>query len=60
MYSFAQRDDTNVFDDPLYGHYLKTSGSKHPAREEIINSLDNDCNKVVKEVILKECYKTLS
>ena len=59
MYSFAQRDDTRVFDEPLYAHYLKVSGAKHPAREEILNALDNDGNKVVQEVILQKSTKLL-
>ena len=59
MYSFAQREDTSVFDEPLYAHYLKTSGAKHPAREEVLSSLDNDGNKVVQEVILQESNKIL-
>ncbi|MGD8481270.1 MAG: sulfotransferase family protein, partial [Gammaproteobacteria bacterium] len=33
MYSFAQRPDTRVLDEPLYGHYLKSSGARHPGRE---------------------------
>ncbi len=32
MYSFAQRDDTRVVDEPLYGHYLRVSDAAHPAR----------------------------
>ena len=24
MYSFAQREDVQVFDEPLYAHYLKS------------------------------------
>ena len=59
MYSFAQREDTSVFDEPLYAHYLKVSGAKHPAREEVLSSLDNDGNKVVQEVILQESNKIL-
>jgi len=59
MYSFAQREDTSVFDEPLYAHYLKKSGAKHPAREEVLSSLDNDGNKVVQEVILQESNKIL-
>ena len=54
MYSFGQRQDTSIFDEPLYAHYLKVSGAKHPGRSEILNSLENDGNKVIKEVILKE------
>ena len=59
MYSFTQREDTSVFDEPLYAHYLKASGAKHPAREEVLSSLDNDGNKVVQEVILQESNKIL-
>ena len=28
MYSFAQRADTVVIDEPLYGHYLRLSGAE--------------------------------
>ena len=34
MYSFAQRRDTKVFDEPLYAHYLSESKANHPGREE--------------------------
>ena len=59
MYSFAQREDTDVFDEPLYAHYLKISGAKHPGREEILNTLDSDGNRVVQEVILQKSKKLL-
>jgi hypothetical protein len=59
MYSFAQREDTCVFDEPLYAHYLKVSGAKHPAREKVLNSLENDGNKVVNKVILQKSKKIL-
>ncbi len=59
MYAFAQRDDTQVFDEPLYAHYLKISGANHPAREEVLQSLENDGNKVVKDVILQKSKKIL-
>ena len=39
MYSFAQRKDTRVIDEPLYAHYLKKSGAKHPGRDEVLNTL---------------------
>lgn len=52
MYSFAQRKDTQIFDEPLYAHYLKISGKKHPAREEILQSQNSNGNKVVNEIIL--------
>ena len=54
MYSFAERSDTTVFDEPLYAHYLKESGVLHPAREEVLLAQENDGNKVVKNILLKE------
>ena len=59
MYSFAQREDTQVFDEPLYAHYLKVSGENHPSREEVLQSLENDGNKVVQGVILQKSKKIL-
>ena len=59
MYSFAQRKDTQVFDEPLYAHYLKISGVSHPAKEEVLKSLENDGNKVVQKVILKKSKEIL-
>ena len=59
MYSFAQREDTQVFDEPLYAHYLKISGANHPAREKILQSLENNGNKVVQDVILQKSKKIL-
>ena len=59
MYSFAQREDTQVFDEPLYAHYLKVSGENHPSREEVLQSLENDGEKVVQKVILKKSKKIL-
>ena len=38
MYSFAQRSDTRVVDEPLYGHFLRVSGTHHPGRDEVLAS----------------------
>jgi len=57
MYSFAQRDDTTVIDEPLYAHYLSITNSNHPGREEILQSQSTDANKVIKEIILAEYNK---
>ena len=53
MYSFGSREDTSVFDEPLYAHYLKKSKLKHPGREETLKSLECDGEKVIREIILK-------
>ncbi|MCB9079710.1 MAG: sulfotransferase family protein [Anaerolineaceae bacterium] len=55
MYSFAQRADTRVVDEPLYGHYLSLSLADHPGREEVIAAMENDGERVVREVILGPC-----
>jgi hypothetical protein len=47
MYSFAQRSDTYVVDEPLYGHYLVTTGADHPGKNEVINNMETDGNKVI-------------
>jgi len=59
MYSFAQRSDTQVVDEPLYAHYLKITGANHPGKEEVLQSQENDGNKVVKEIILGDCDKPI-
>ena len=40
MYSFAQRSDTKVFDEPLYAYYLANSKAKeyHPGADEVMQS----------------------
>lgn len=54
MYSFAQRADTTVVDEPLYAHYLLKTNSTaaHPGTAEILTTQENDGNQVVKKVIL--------
>jgi len=49
MYSFAQRNDTKVYDEPLYGYYLSHNNAKeyHPGAENIIALMENDGNKVI-------------
>lgn len=51
MYSFAQRDDTEVLDEPLYAHYLRVTGADRPYREELLSKMESDGNKVVNNII---------
>lgn len=62
MYSFAQRDDTVVYDEPLYAHYLsKTSARQyHPGAEEVIATMENDGEKVVHDLILGDQPKPVA
>lgn len=52
MYSFRQRADTTVVDEPLYAHYLVRSGADHPGRDEVLAAQDHDGERVVRDVIL--------
>ncbi|MBL8863203.1 MAG: sulfotransferase family protein [Planctomycetes bacterium] len=52
MYSFAQRSDTRVVDEPLYAHYLRHTGADHPGRERVLAAQDDDGARVVRDVIL--------
>lgn len=44
MYSFAQRPDTKVVDEPLYGHFLSVTGTRHPGRDEVMANVECDGN----------------
>ncbi|XP_004305017.1 PREDICTED: branched-chain-amino-acid aminotransferase-like protein 2-like [Fragaria vesca subsp. vesca] len=52
MYSFAQRDDIEVLDEPLYATFLRVTGFDRPYREEVLSQMEPDGNKVVNEIIL--------
>jgi hypothetical protein len=62
MYSFAQRDDTVVYDEPLYAHYLSKTPAReyHPGAEEVIASMENDGEKVVRDLILGDQPKPVA
>ena len=52
MYSFAQRTDTTVLDEPLYAHFLRETGVEHPGREECLANMEQDGAKVIGETLL--------
>jgi hypothetical protein len=54
MYAFSQRNDTKVFDEPLYAYYLKhhpEAHSYHPGAEDILNTMESDGEKVVEAML---------
>ncbi|HET7269687.1 MAG TPA: hypothetical protein VFI90_01250 [Rubrobacter sp.] len=57
MYSFRQRTDTVVVDEPLYGHYLRSTGADHPGAREVMEAMEQDGERVVREVILGPCER---
>ncbi|QAA81884.1 sulfotransferase family protein [Aequorivita sp. H23M31] len=52
MYSFAQRMDTNVLDEPFYGYYLLNAilENPHPSQEEILKTMELNPNRVVENI----------
>ena len=50
MYSFAQRPDTVVVDEPLYAYYLSKVKVDHPGQAEVLQSQSSDANEVIKMV----------
>ncbi len=52
MYSFARRKDTQVTDEPYYGHYLRVSGAPHPGADEIMAAMECNGHRVTQETIL--------
>lgn len=54
MYSWRQRPDTLVVDEPLYAHYLSTTGRHHPGDLDVLAAQDTDGNAVVRDVLLAD------
>jgi branched-subunit amino acid aminotransferase/4-amino-4-deoxychorismate lyase len=51
MYSFGQRDDTKVVDEPLYAHWLNRNPLVfRPYREELLRQHNCNGNSVMKEL----------
>ncbi|MBL1437624.1 MAG: HAD family hydrolase [Rhodobacteraceae bacterium] len=46
MYSFGNRPDTAVWDEPFYAAYLAATGLDHPMRAEILQAGDTDAARI--------------
>jgi hypothetical protein len=57
MYAFRQRPDTTVVDEPLYAHYLATTGLHHPGYEDVLARMDPNGERVVDEVLYGACER---
>ncbi|MEM6524082.1 MAG: sulfotransferase family protein [Bacteroidota bacterium] len=51
MYSFSQRADFDVVDEPLYGHYLSLTHADHPGREEILATMNTNGLVILKDLL---------
>ncbi len=56
MYSFAQRADTTVVDEPLYAHYLSRTHADayHPGSAEVLATQNNSGAEVIADIFLGE------
>ncbi len=51
MYSWRQRRDTLVFDEPFYGIYLRDHDPGHPGRDEIIASMPLSFDETIDAIV---------
>lgn len=53
MYSFGNRSDTAVVDEPFYGYYLSRTKAKeyHPSAQEIIDSMECDPQRIIEQLL---------
>jgi hypothetical protein len=59
MYSFAQRSDTEVVDEPFYACYLSKTQAEHPGKEEVLRSQSADEGIVKQELFSKNAKPVL-
>jgi hypothetical protein len=50
MYSFAQRRDTNVLDEPFYAVYLSVTQVEHPGKSDVVASMPTSEGEVRKRI----------
>ena len=52
MYSFAQREDITVLDEPFYGYYLQNAAleNEHPSQQEILQTMELNEEKIVEKI----------
>ncbi|MBL0339618.1 MAG: sulfotransferase family protein [Bacteroidetes bacterium] len=59
MYSFAQRKDTKIIDEPFYGYYLNLSGADHPGRNDVLASQPLQQNEIIESLLNDPTEKAL-
>lgn len=56
MYSFAQRSDTLVCDEPFYACYLSRTHADHPGKKEVLEAQSSD-DAIVRDQLFKKHEK---
>jgi hypothetical protein len=59
MYSFAQRPDTIVLDEPFYGVYLSRSNANHPGAAQVLSSLPTEEAIVLQNIFINRSKPVL-
>lgn len=59
MYSFGNRSDTTIVDEPFYAYYLLSHGYDHPGREETIDSMPSKLTEVLEKTLFAYCEKPI-
>lgn len=54
MYSWRERADTTVVDEPFYAHYLAHTELPHPGRDDVIASQPSDAREVLDSLLARE------
>jgi len=54
MYSFGNREDTSVVDEPFYANYLSKVDIVHPGQDEILSALPHSVEEVLSQYVLKD------
>lgn len=57
MYSFAQRTDTYVIDEPFYACYLSKTGVDHPGRQTVLDAQPTDPQVVTENIVTRDFGK---
>lgn len=51
MYSFGNRGDCRIIDEPLFGHFLEVTGVWRPSREEALAVMVKDADRILKDMM---------
>jgi hypothetical protein len=54
MYSFGNRADTAIVDEPFYAYYLSNFDVDHPGANDILSSMSSNPEKVIQDVLLAD------
>jgi hypothetical protein len=54
MYSFAQRRDVHIVDEPLYGHYLRVTDADHPGKADVLAAMNCDGDQVMSDLLARQ------